>query len=245
MVPMACQTLILLGALRKLTADQINELKKVGITLNSIATGDFFDKNTVYQFPHFDPTRETDIVITINGVRTKRKDAEAMRDSVTAFNKVPATSRVAAWNGTHWAGLGDFIQVLGEEFNLVDDIAVVTLKRQIEVAATVLKKVDPVRRPKIVVLAHSQGTEMFLRAAEQLKEEKQFETLKLIQFFGHGGETFVPGKDLGLDIAANFYRPGDKIAANNFKGFASRKKVLELTAKGYSDYKVYRLPKSA
>lgn len=59
---------------------------------------------------------------------------------------------------------------------------------------------------KIVVVAHSQGTEVFFRALDFLSAA----TKSLIEFYGNAGQRFVPN-DIGLKSAINLFRSNDPI----------------------------------
>jgi hypothetical protein len=179
-------------------------LRRIGINATGILTGDIFDKASFEDFAGLKPT-ENKILITVNGILTDRADAVALRDSVKSFNV--GGRRVAAQNGTHGIGLGDAAEILLNEVGIAD-LSALRLAWQIEIAAQALKK-SGAKDPTIYVVAHSQGTMVFYRALALLRKE----TWGMIEFYGNGGEVFVPS-DIGLKRAVNFYRVNDPVPVN-------------------------------
>ena len=139
--------------------------------------------------------------------------------------------RVAVANGTHGLlGLGDFRQVLLNELGIID-LTAVRAAKQINIAAKVLKD-KGVKDPRILVVAHSQGTMVFYRAMSLLTPE----TKKMIEFYGNGNEIFVPN-NVGLKKAQNYYFDNDPVPINNF---LKPQWALVAETKGYT-FDVYRM----
>jgi hypothetical protein len=169
------------------------------------------------------------ILLTINGIRTDDTKAQAILSDVQAW-KVGKEEEWAIQNGTHsifglekkikkplLPGSGDFAQIAIDELGFYDLVAV-RAAAQIELAAAALRW-SFAKDKTIIVVAHSQGTMVFLRAMDLLSPE----TKKMIRFYGNGGETFVPNNE--LKSAENFYYKNDIVP---YLGARSRffKKVL-------------------
>jgi hypothetical protein len=182
------------------------QLKLKGIEFTGVLTGDIFDKASFNLFKDLKPG-ENQVLITINGIRTKSAEALKMRDSIQTWD-IPARNRAAVQNGTHGLGAGDVLQILLDELGRMD-LTALRAAQQIEIAAQALRN-NKVKVPVITVVAHSQGTMIFLRALKFLSKD----TIGMIEFYGNGGETFVPD-DIGLRRAVNFYRPNDPVPAVN------------------------------
>ena len=102
---------------------------------------------------------------------------------------------------------------------------------QIEYAVQALRKAK-VKNPTIIVVVHSQGTEIAFRAFRDFLSK---DTLAMIEFYGVGGETFVPN-DIGLKSAKNYMRENDPVpiwANRSFrKVLYSRQHTYDVTAVG-------------
>ena len=149
----------------------------------SILQGDAFDSQT-----NIDPTSQH---LSINGIGTNVEGRERIAQTVNASFDVSNTNAVV--NDSHFWGLGDLIQIIGEEFGAI------TIP-SIRAAATARQMSG-----NISWIAHSQGTSISAGAFDLLSDTK----LSSIDFIGFGGQEFVNGRNTGLKSAHNFSNPGD------------------------------------
>jgi hypothetical protein len=217
----------------------ISPIQQLRTRITGFLTGDRLDR-VVYQRFNNPPMQASEnvILLTINGILTSRAAAQAMLDSVLTFNTAnptPAIRRVEIINGTH--GARDFVQIgLNEtqRTTLADYQAAV----QIELAAQALRgngNNDPAIIKRIIVVAHSQGTEIFFNALRFLS----LDTRAMIEFRGVGSERFVPD-NVGLASAVNYYFANDLVASTvNF----TPGRLLEVRNRGYT-YEVHNLGNS-
>jgi RHS repeat-associated protein len=156
-----------------------------GGIIMSIPAGDFFDRANIQTT--FAPG-QCEFLITINGILTDDTEADLMRRRAGQDFGIPGTSIV---NDTHVV-LGDIVQIVSHEIGLID-VSSQRAARQIRAAYEwAIKQNCPC--PRIVVVAHSQGTMVFRRALPLLSEKIR----KRIEYHGDGGQTWIgPSSGLG------------------------------------------------
>lgn len=130
-------------------------------------------------------------VVSFNGVNTDPDSAEEMRRAVTVqLGGRPALQVV---NSTHFAVLGDVVQIIGQELGLID----ITAIRGAAALRAAAAAPGPVR-----VVAHSQGTMVFRRSLDLVEDPALRGRLA---YQGFGSETFINAGTLGLASAENVW----------------------------------------
>ena len=165
----------------------------------SVVNGDVFDDTQVTVFGN--NFQGNTILVSINGMANTPADGVAMANAIAAFGNAP---RASVTNGTHglaFDAMQGFQNHIGE--HTLADLRAAT---QIELAAIAIRRANPNGGGRIVVVAHSQGTEMFFHALDFLSAD----TKSMIDFYGVGGQRFVP-RDIGLRSATNYYISNDGV----------------------------------
>lgn len=182
----------------------------------SILSGDILDNTALYtNFNNWNPNNPPN-VLTFNGIFTGVKGAnQNLTDTLNDLglpSDPGADDGVAIPNGSY-LGIGDIIQIVGEELGLVDLPSLRGAYTINQIAAADMAAGNIGGTP-INVFAHSQGTQTFLDAASIL----DLGTLSMIAFHGYGGEAQLdvnttPGElnYNGLGYANNVALPGDPV----------------------------------
>jgi hypothetical protein len=144
---------------------------------------------------------------------------------IKAFN-VDADHTAHVVNNTHFAKIGDILQIIGSEFGRTQ-LAAARAARQIQLAAKGLKETCKCKDYEIIVVAHSQGTNIFYQALHKFLKKglnDNDDIRKHISYYGNGSETFISQTAEGLKRAVNFIAPNDKIVRLN------RLRTMDLSA---------------
>lgn len=150
----------------------------------SILSGDIFDSQ--------DPVTGAPTGISVNGIWNSSADAERVRRSVdSAYGK---DSTVAVKNGTHFFGIGDLFQILGEELGLITTPSLH--------AADVIRDIGATH-----AVGHSQGSSVFRGAVALLSDAERSD----IHYQGFGPQSVINHSLYGLASASNEVRPGDPV----------------------------------
>ncbi|MCG3204851.1 MAG: hypothetical protein KCHDKBKB_01568 [Elusimicrobia bacterium] len=155
-----------------------------------IVTGDIFNRSNKIQFDSNGPA-----VITINGIKNNDKAAKLIADVVQTGFQVKVGTTIK--NGTHWFGIGDFIQIIAHEYlGMIDKPSLDTAKA----IRTGIKE-----KGEVYVVAHSQGSAIFKQALTLLSKEER----AAIHYLGAGPEWNIDAKAEGLASAENLWNRGD------------------------------------
>jgi hypothetical protein len=138
-------------------------------------------------------------------------------------------------NNTSMKGIGDALQVAGQEQGNIDITAIRT-------AAMIRKGLE--NRDEIYVVAHSQGTKTFEQALALLTPEER----KKIKFQGFGGEQYIDKDKYGLASARNVRHEKDPVpkvndartGSKDWETLRHRPKVKTGTEPGTLDYHDFR-----
>jgi len=168
----------------------VNLGRMAGGEVSSVLSGDAFDEANIQTT--FAPG-QCSFLVTINGVANTPDDAQRMRNLAEDDFGIAGVRVV---NNTHFLGLGDTMQILGNELGLID----ITARRAAKQIKAVHEWGNREHCPciRVIVLAHSQGTMIFRRALPLLDGDIK----KTIEYHGDGGETFIPS-DAGLNSVDN------------------------------------------
>ncbi len=139
-------------------------------------------------------------LVTFNGMFNDSADAAKMRDVTRRQFSVSDSAHIA--NRSAFYGIGDVLQVLGNEFGLIDITAIRGAAALRQASAT---------PGSINVVAHSQGSMTFRRALDLVDEPS---VRGRIAYQGYGPEINISQSYLGLQSAQNFW--------NQEKGGAQR-----------------------
>jgi hypothetical protein len=153
----------------------------------SFLSGDFMESQ-----PDGDMTFDGHVsAVSFNGILNSRADAETMKQTVG--QQIHAGALVQVRNGTHGYGLGDLMQIVGNELGVVD--------------ITAIRGAQALRRAAagdgmIQVVAHSQGTMTFRRGLDLVDESA---IRQRIVYQGGGSEMAISQQALGLASADNLW----------------------------------------
>ena len=150
----------------------------------SIISGDIF--YTSQDNPEINGCSAT---ITVNGILNERLDRDYIQNSVASSPRYTGSTVIKAVNPTTGPTLGwfnDLVQILGDEVSGIQTPSIQLAKRINSTYDTLSQKCACA---KIQVVAHSQGTMVFLRAVPLIRKE----ALRLIYYTGLGGETTMQG----------------------------------------------------
>jgi hypothetical protein len=151
----------------------------------SFLSGDFMEIQKPGDFKFDDRHR----VVSFNGVMNEATDAQNMR--ATVGRQYGVDDLVQVTNGSHGYGLGDLMQIVGNELGAVD-ITALRGAAALRQAAT---------GPGLIqVVAHSQGTMTFRRALDVVDEPS---IRQRIVYNGGGPEMVIDQEALGLASSAN------------------------------------------
>ena len=151
----------------------------------SFLSGDFMEIQSAGEMK-FDERRR---VVSFNGVMNNASDAQNMK--ATVGRQYGVSDVVQVTNGSHGYGLGDLLQIVGNELGAID---IAALR-----GATALRQAAAGSGP-IQVVAHSQGTMTFRRALDVVDESS---IRQRIAYQGGGPEMLVNPAALGLASAEN------------------------------------------
>jgi hypothetical protein len=175
-------------------------LRVAGGLAESVIDGDAFDDPNEYMQKNgsfFDPNSPFQVVF-INGIETNVASAVNSLDQMLQQIGLPISAGVVVPNDTHYVlGLGDIIQIIGNELGLVDLPMYRAAKQINQIAGADIANGDAGGTP-INVFAHSQGTQVFLGATEFMDAV----TRSMIAYHGYGGEEQM-GDNLGLGYVLN------------------------------------------
>lgn len=149
----------------------------------SIATGDIWDSQPASSF---DPSQA---VVINNGILNDNEAARRMQLQIQSRLGIQNSALVR--NNTHFFGVGDIIQIIGNEFLLTDITAIRT--------AQALREADNAGTQFIDTINHSQGTMTFKRGVGLVSPEIR----EKIRNQSFGGETFNYAPSLGLYSSLN------------------------------------------
>lgn len=159
----------------------------------SILSGDIFDNpNIVTEFSR----GVCKISISINGIWNNDQKAADLMNAVADSPRYQNTKVIRVTNRTH-IGIGDLLQIIGNEIGAID-VTAARAAKQINLAAAALKK-NGCCCGFIQVLGHSQGAMVFNRALPLLTERAK----RLICFTSIGGEKAVV-RNVGLSKVENY-----------------------------------------
>jgi len=142
------------------------------------------------------------VLITVNGIFTKRKQANDMLADLLANSPRYAGLKLGIAAGNRSTYGGDILQIIGDEFGAIQS-ASFDLARQINQTYDAYKR-NGCCCGSIQVFAHSQGTKVFQRAQSLIKPEAR----KMICYTGIGGETRISPNGLAnAENNRNIYDP--------------------------------------
>jgi len=192
--------------------DMILQKRLEGGMLLAIVTGDVFDSALSAALfkpaSSFGPGR--DLLLVINGIANMDTDAKDMLNAIVKKVGIDPRNATRIQNGTHGIIgslipiLGDIVQVVGNEFGMLDLPIQRTAAQIHEMYKALAGRKGPC--PRIHVVAHSQGTEVFYGALSLLSKEEK----AMIHFHGFGSEHIIT-KSEGLAFAENIRNPGDGV----------------------------------
>jgi len=161
--------------------------------LNSIVSFDMLDVQRPYSF-----AGQRYAVITINGMDNNSVDAGLMRDMV--FGKYKVTNGASIANGKGPIPLVfDILQSVGYELFGAVDAPVIN--------AALAMKEGIKEKTDVYVIAHSQGSEVFMEALKLLSPEERSH----VHYQGFGSETYVDAQKVGIADARNVINIGDNV----------------------------------
>jgi RHS repeat-associated protein len=155
----------------------LDALRVAGGLPISIGSGDIFDRQDVANFDPLHPT------IIDNGMLNSDQNAKDMQMAVQ--EKLGITSSGLVKNTSHFLGIGDAVQIFGNEFGLIDITAIRT--------AQMIRKADSLGTQYIDTINHSQGAETFQTALGLVDSPS---ILRKIRNQSFGGESYNDAKGL-------------------------------------------------
>ena len=157
-------------------------------------SGDFFRGKIEdhYQSPG------CDFLLTVTGMLTDYNGNITFNKDVSNIPKFKDSSTNYVYNPKRWGGLGDLMQVIGNELGAIDTIAQRVADKIIN-AANVAQDRHCGDCFNIYIVAHSQGTMAVKRAFSILPTEIK----KHIEFWGVGGEIAISDPDAKINNYAN------------------------------------------
>lgn len=172
--------------------DAVTDMARVVAGLPvSFLSGDFMDSKPISISPDMSSG-----VVAFNGIMNDSASANEMNAMVARQFGVNHVTQVP--NGSHGHGLGDLMQILGNELGLVDIAAI----RGAQALRNETGGAGPIH-----VVAHSQGTMTFRRSLDLVDDP---DVRQRIAYQGGGGQAFMDGNALGLATADNLWnrKPG-------------------------------------
>ena len=161
-------------------------------TAMGVLTGDIFDRSRPIQFDS-----KGVALITINGVKTPPKGAEYLNEAGKKALGIQTATMIK--NNTHLFGLGDFVQVISQEFLGTID------KPSLDTARAIRAGIK--EKGEVFVVAHSQGSAIFKQSLSLLTSEEKSN----IHYIGLGPEWIIDAKSEGLASATNIINKGDPV----------------------------------
>ena len=197
----------------------------------SFLSGDFMDVQRPADMTFDDNAK----LVTFNGILNSRADASMMRDYARRQYSTGDSTHVA--NRSAFFGAGDAIQILGNEFGLIDITA-------IRGAAALRKAASS---PGLInVVAHSQGTMTFRRSLDLVDEPS---SRGMIAYRGVGSEIYNSRSYLGLHSARNMWNREvnsglafDPVPLANYLPFPGRIMGDPFMMRGYASWQAVDSP---
>jgi RHS repeat-associated protein len=197
----------------------------------SFLSGDFMDVQRPADMRFDDKSK----LVTFNGILNSGDDASMMRDYARRQYSTADSTHVA--NRSALFGVGDALQIVGNEFGFID--------------ITAIRGADAIRKaattPGLInVVAHSQGSMTFRRALDLVDEPT---SRGMIAYRGVGSEIYNSKSYLGLHSARNMWNREvhsksafDPVPLANYLPFPGRIMGDPFMMPGYADWQAVDSP---